>query len=68
DKVNDPSEIRPGYVVGDLYASWAPEALGGVRIDAGVDNVLDHDYDRVFAGVSEPGRNARIAFTYTKGF
>ena len=32
-----------------------------------VDNALDHDYDRVFTGVSEPGRNAKIAVTYRFG-
>ena len=57
------AERRAGYVVVDLYASWRPEFAPALRIDAGVDNVLDHDYDRVFAGVSEPGRNFKIALS-----
>lgn len=68
DKVNDPAEIRDGYAVAGLYASWAPERLDGLRIDAGIDNIFDTDYERVFAGVSEAGRNARIAVSYSKGF
>jgi hemoglobin/transferrin/lactoferrin receptor protein len=55
---------RPGYVVGDIYATWRPAMLEGVRIDVGVDNVLDHTYERVFEGVTEPGRNAKIAVSW----
>ncbi|MBY9067211.1 TonB-dependent hemoglobin/transferrin/lactoferrin family receptor [Hyphomonas sp. WL0036] len=61
------AERRAGYVVVDLYASWRPEFAPNLRIDAGVDNVLDHDYDRVFAGVSEPGRNFKIALSWQFG-
>jgi len=68
DKVNDPALARDGYAVVDLYAVFAPEFLEGVRIDAGLDNVFDEDYERVFAGVSEPGTNARIAISYSRGF
>jgi hemoglobin/transferrin/lactoferrin receptor protein len=67
DKVNDPSEERAGYAVVDLYATWRPAFAPRARLDVGVDNVLDHDYDRVFAGVSEPGRNAKVAITYALG-
>ena len=57
-------ERRPGYVVFDLYASWEPDFLENVRIDAGVDNLLDHRYERVFAGVSEPGRNYKLSVSW----
>lgn len=60
-------ESRPGYVVLDLYATWRPSFLDSVRIDAGVDNVFDHDYDRVFEGVSEPGRNFKVAASWQFG-
>lgn len=60
-------ERRPGYVVLDLYTSWRPDFADGLRIDAGVDNVFDHDYDRVFEGVSEPGRNFKIAVSWQFG-
>jgi len=63
----DVTDAREGYGVVDLYASWSPEALNGVRIDAGVNNVFDEDYERVFEGVSEPGRNVRIAASWRFG-
>ena len=61
------TEQRDEYAVIDLYATWAPAAINGLRIDAGVDNVFDEDYERVFAGVSEPGVNGRIALSYRFG-
>ncbi|MEL6411655.1 MAG: TonB-dependent hemoglobin/transferrin/lactoferrin family receptor [Pseudomonadota bacterium] len=61
------ADERAGYVVLDLYASWRPEFAEGLRFDVGIDNVLDHDYDRVFAGVSEPGQNIKIAASYQFG-
>lgn len=61
------AERRAGYVVLDLYGSWRPQFAPNLRIDAGVDNLLDHDYDRVFEGVSEPGRNFKIALSWQFG-
>ncbi len=58
------AERRAGYAALDVYASWRPEFLNGVRIDAGIDNVFDHDYERVFEGVSEPGRNFKLALAW----
>jgi len=62
-----PSDERDSYVVVDLYATWSPEALNGVRIDAGIDNIFDEDYERVFAGVTEPARNFKIAASWQFG-
>ena len=61
------AERRAGYVVLDLYASWRPDFAPSLRVDAGIDNILDHDYDRVFEGVSEPGRNFKIALSWQLG-
>lgn len=61
------AEERDGYVVLDLYATWAPDFAEGLRFDIGVDNVFDEDYERVFEGVFEPGRNYKIAATYQFG-
>jgi hemoglobin/transferrin/lactoferrin receptor protein len=61
------SDERDSYVVVDLYATWSPEALNGVRIDAGIDNTFDEDYERVFAGVTEPARNFKIALSWQFG-
>jgi len=61
------TEERDGYTVLDLYASWNPAFAPDLRIDAGIDNVFDEDYERVFEGVSEPGRNFKIAASYQFG-
>ena len=58
---------RDGYMVVDLYASWHPDMVDGLRFDVGVDNVFDEDYERVFAGVSEPGTNFKIAASWQFG-
>ena len=41
--------------------------IEGLRLDLGVDNVFDEDYERVFAGVSEPGTNFKIAASWQFG-
>jgi len=62
------SEHRPGYIVADAYARWQPIADSGLRINAGVENLFDQDYDRVFAGVSEPGRSVRLDVSWSQNF
>ncbi|WP_203292847.1 TonB-dependent receptor domain-containing protein [Maricaulis parjimensis] len=68
DAPTDPDEHRAGYVVADLYARWQPFAETGLTFNAGVENVLDHDFDRVFAGVSEPGRSFRFDIGWSRNF
>ena len=58
------AEQRDGYAVLDLYATWQPRFSRQLRIDFGIDNVLDKDYERVFQGVSEPGRNFKLAASW----
>lgn len=58
---------REGYVVVDLYATFRPDFIEGLRLDVGVDNILDEDYERVFAGVSEPGTNFKISASWQFG-
>ncbi|MEM9667304.1 MAG: TonB-dependent receptor [Pseudomonadota bacterium] len=69
-EVNDPSEERTGFIFGDIYAVWEPpfEALEGIRLDVGIDNVADTDFEVVFAGVPQPGRNYKVALSWSKGF
>ncbi|MCP5433636.1 MAG: TonB-dependent receptor [Alphaproteobacteria bacterium] len=64
DEVDDPAEARGGYATGDLYAVWTPRFAEGMRIDVGVDNVTDEDYEVVNAGVSEPGRSFKLAVSW----
>jgi len=61
------ADERDAYSVIDLFATWRPAFANGMRFDAGVDNVLDEDYERVFAGVSEPARNFKIAASWQFG-
>jgi hemoglobin/transferrin/lactoferrin receptor protein len=42
--------------------------LQGLRVDLGVDNVFDAAYERIFAGVKEPGRNFKGLVSYTVRF
>ena len=70
DKVNDPALARDRYAVGDIYAVWEPSfgPLKGLRVDLGVDNVADANYEVVAAGVSQPGRNYKAAISWRRGF
>ncbi len=71
---NDPpNEARGSYTLLDLYATWAPQeilggALKGLRIDFGVDNVTDENYEPYISGVSAPGRNVKLLASYTLGW
>lgn len=68
--VNTAVEVRDNYARGDIYAVWEPQfdALAGIRVDLGIDNITDADYEVVNAGVSEPGRNFKAALSWTMGF
>jgi len=70
DKVNAPTDARDGYETLDLFASWSPPsgALEGLRLDFGVDNILDAQFERVFAGVTAPGRNVKAQARWTQAF
>ncbi|NQX94332.1 MAG: TonB-dependent receptor, partial [Erythrobacter sp.] len=70
DEVNDLLDTRDDYVTNDVYLVFEPEdgPLEGFRLDVGVDNVADRDFEVVFAGVSQPGRNFKAALTWSKGF
>ena len=67
DEVDDPADKRDGYAVHDLYVSWKPsdDLLKGVRVDLGVDNVLDKAYSRTFTGSDEAGRNFKGLVSYS---
>jgi hemoglobin/transferrin/lactoferrin receptor protein len=60
------NESRNGYGVLDIYASW--RSVENVYLTAGVDNVFDRDYDRVFEGVSATGRNMKLSVAWNQNF
>ncbi len=67
------AQSRDGYTVIDLYAIWEPSetfggAFDGLRLDLGVENLFDRDYEVVNAGVSQPGRDFRATLSYRVGF
>lgn len=70
NEVNDPNQARDDYLVGDVYLVFQPERgpLKDFRLDLGVDNVGDADFEVVSAGVSQPGQNFKAALSWSKGF
>lgn len=58
---------RDSYMVVDLYATWRPEQIEGLRLDLGVENIFDEEYERVFQGVPQPGTNFKIAASWQFG-
>jgi hemoglobin/transferrin/lactoferrin receptor protein len=67
DKVNNPEAIRDAYSLIDLYAVFEPTEgpLKGLRLDVGVDNVTDEDYQVSAVGAPEPGINYKAAVGWT---
>ena len=68
DKVNSAFEVRDAYSVFDIYAVWEPAVVKGLRLDLGIDNITDEDYEVVNSGVSEPGRDYKVAVSYKMPF
>ncbi|MFC4349402.1 TonB-dependent receptor domain-containing protein [Kordiimonas lipolytica] len=69
DKVDDVAEERPAYETVDVFLVWQPQGgLDGLRIDLGVDNLFDTAAERVFAGVVDAGRNAKVRVGWTGKF
>ena len=70
NSVPSADQRRPGFERLDLYATWTPqwEPVRGLRVDVGVDNVTDSTFERVFAGVVEPGQNWKINIGWTGQF
>jgi hemoglobin/transferrin/lactoferrin receptor protein len=70
DEVNDPLDARDNFLVADVYLVYQPDTgpLKDFRVDLGIDNVGDADFEVVFAGVSQPGQNLKAALSWSKGF
>ena len=62
----DPGEEQDAYQTHDIFASWQPQEgiLRGFRLDAGIDNMFDRTYTRVYTDAPEPGRDFKIAVGY----
>lgn len=59
-----------GYHIVNLFASWAPDEgpLEGLRVDAGIENVVDNEYERYLVLEDAPGRDFRLAVSYGLSF
>jgi hemoglobin/transferrin/lactoferrin receptor protein len=66
-KVNGDEAPRDAYNTVALYASIEPGegSLKGFRLDLGIDNIFDEDYEVIAAGASEPGINFKAALGWT---
>jgi hemoglobin/transferrin/lactoferrin receptor protein len=66
-KVNEESELRDGYTTVDLFAVIEPGdgPLKGLRLDLGIENILDAEYEVIAAGAVEPGINFKAAAAWT---
>jgi len=67
DKPANTADHREAYTVIDLYGRFRPFD-NGLTLNAGIENVFDEDYERVFAGVSEPGRSLRFDVSWRQNF
>lgn len=69
-QIDDPLQFRDGYETADIYAVWQPRSgpLEGFRLDIGVDNIADADFEIVAAGVSQPGRNYKATLSWRSAF
>lgn len=61
----DPANQTPGYAVHGMGVTWQPDEdlLQGVRVDLGVDNLLDKRYRRHNATLIEAGRNIKLTLS-----
>lgn len=67
DRVPAGTDTVPGKkVIHDLYVSYEPNdpMLDGMRLDFGIDNVFDKDYQRFGSVLRETGRNVKLTGTY----
>ncbi|HEX7929069.1 MAG TPA: TonB-dependent receptor, partial [bacterium] len=66
DRVTDPSLETPGYVLLDALVTYEPMGARwrGLRVDMGVDNIMDVSYRRHLSPLKEAGRNYKTTVTY----
>jgi len=70
DRVSDPTLAVGGYNIVGIFASWAPKegVLKGFRVDTGIDNVFDKNYERFLDEQKAPGRDYYVAVSYGRSF
>ncbi|HVJ43739.1 MAG TPA: TonB-dependent hemoglobin/transferrin/lactoferrin family receptor [Dongiaceae bacterium] len=70
DRVADADLAVGNYNVVGLFAGWAPSdgPLKGFRVNAGIDNLFDKNYERFLAEEKAPGRDYYFAVSYGQSF
>lgn len=68
--VNAAEERRDGFTVASLYARYQPQSgpLQGFSFDAAIENLGNARYERVFAGVPEPGQSLKLTVSWQGGW
>ncbi|WP_425403673.1 TonB-dependent hemoglobin/transferrin/lactoferrin family receptor [Hwanghaeella sp.] len=58
--------VKGSKFIHDVFVSWVPKDkdLDGLRVDFGVDNIFDKDYQRFLSELREAGRNAKLSVSY----
>ena len=69
-RVADEAIAVDSYHIVNLFASWVPDegVLEGFRVDAGIENIVDNQYERYLAFEEAPGRDFRLAVSYGMSF
>jgi hemoglobin/transferrin/lactoferrin receptor protein len=70
DRVSGDTRPVGNYNVVGIFASWAPKEglLKGFRVDSGIDNIFDKNYERFLADEKAPGRDYYVAISYGRSF
>lgn len=61
--LTDPNDYE-GYTVGDLYATWKPQAFQALTLGLNINNVTDQNYRRAFSQLFEAGREIITSVRY----
>ena len=65
DRVPSGGTAGPSYQVFDAYAVWEPDTrtLAGLKVNFGIDNLTNEEYQIYPNGLSQPGRSYKISTT-----
>jgi len=64
NRVNNGADYA-GYTIADLYASWSPKELSGVKLDLAVNNLTDRYFRQAWQELYEPGREVIVSAKYS---
>ncbi|MDJ0879727.1 MAG: TonB-dependent hemoglobin/transferrin/lactoferrin family receptor [Halieaceae bacterium] len=62
---NEDGSVFDSYTVTDLYASWQPASLPGLKFDLNINNLEDDFYTRAWDQVPEAGREVILFARYS---